>query len=63
MERICAYSGEPIEQGKGLMYVKKSGEVLHYKTRKCLREHQGLKRAPRYVRWTQASREARGKTD
>lgn len=63
MERVCAYSGETIEPGKGLMYVKKNGDVLHYKSRKCLREHQHLRRAPRYVRWTQASRDARGKTD
>ncbi len=61
MDRICSYSGEPIEPGKGLLYVKRNGEVLHYKSRKCLREHQGLGRAPRYVRWTKASREARGK--
>lgn len=63
MARVCSYSGEDIEPGKGLMYVKKNGEVLHYKSRKCLREHQGLKRAPRYVKWTKASREARGKSD
>lgn len=51
-DRICSYSGEVIEPGTGLMYVKRNGEVYNYKTRKCFREHQTLKRVPRYVRWT-----------
>jgi large subunit ribosomal protein L24e len=63
MERVCAFSGQTIEAGTGLMYVKKNGEVLHYVSRKCLREHQGLKRAPRYTLWTKASRVARGKEE
>lgn len=55
-DRICSFSGEPIEPGTGIMYVKKNGEVYHYISRKCLREHQGLKRVNRYVPWTQAAR-------
>lgn len=61
MEHVCAYSGEAIEPGKGIMFVKRNGDVLYYKSRKCLREHQDLGRVPRYVRWTKHSREARGK--
>ncbi len=57
MERVCSYSGDVIEPGTGLMYVKRNGEVYHYKTRKCFREHQKLKRVPRYVRWTKQARE------
>ncbi len=52
MERKCSFSGEDIEPGSGLLYVKRNGEVYHYKSRKCFREHQRLKRVPRYVRWT-----------
>lgn len=57
MEKICAFSGEPIEPGTGLMYVKKNGEVLHYKTRKCFSEHQHLGRVNRYVKWTRVAHE------
>ncbi len=57
MSRVCAYSGEDIEPGTGLMYVKKNGEVYHYKTRKCLKEHQKLGRVNRYVPWTKVARE------
>jgi large subunit ribosomal protein L24e len=56
-EFICAFSGDPIEPGTGLMYVKRNGEVLHYKTRKCLKEHQKLGRINRYVKWTKAARD------
>ena len=57
--RVCAFSGDDIEPGTGLMYVKRNGEVLYYKSRKCLREHQGLGRVNRYVKWTKAAREAK----
>ncbi len=52
MKRVCSFSGEEIEPGTGIMYVKKNGEVLHYKSRKCLKNHQGMKRVNRYVKWT-----------
>ena len=53
----CAFSGEDIEPGTGIMYVKKDGSVLHYKNRMCLRNHQGLGRVNRYTKWTNAARD------
>ncbi len=50
--RVCTFTGEEIEPGTGLLYVKKNGEVLHYKNRKAFKNHQQLKRVPRYVRWS-----------
>lgn len=58
-ERTCSFSGESIEPGTGIMYVKKNGEVYHYISRKCLREHQGLKRMNRYVKWTKAAHDVK----
>jgi large subunit ribosomal protein L24e len=55
----CSFSGEEIEPGTGIMYVRKDGSVLHYKNRMCMRNHQGLGRTNRYTRWTQAAREAK----
>ncbi len=53
----CAFSGEDIEQGTGIMFVKKDGTVLHYKNRMCLRNHLGLGRVNRYTKWTRAAHE------
>lgn len=49
--RKCSFSGEPIEPGTGILYVRKNGEVLHFKNRKSLRNHK-LGRVNREVKWT-----------
>lgn len=51
----CAFSGEDIEPGTGIMYVKKDGAVFHYKNRMCLTNHQKLGRVNRYTKWTKAA--------
>lgn len=53
---LCSFSGEEIEPGTGIMYVKKDGSVLHYKSRMCMRNHQSLGRVNRYTKWTHAAR-------
>ncbi len=56
----CSFSGEAIEPGTGLMYVKKNGEVLWFKNSKCMRNALNLGRVNRHVRWTKAFQEHRG---
>ncbi|MGB0653071.1 MAG: 50S ribosomal protein L24e [Thermoplasmatota archaeon] len=54
MSRVCSFSGEEIEPGTGLLFVKKDGTVLHFKNRKALRNMLGLGRVNRHVKWTRA---------
>lgn len=51
-ERTCAFSGEPIEPGTGVMFVKRDGTVLYFKSSKCRKNFLGLGRIPRRVRWS-----------
>lgn len=55
-----SFSGEEIEPGTGIMYVKKNGEVLHFKSSKTMRNMLKLGRINRNVRWTAAFKEHRG---
>ena len=50
--RICSFSGEEIEPGTGMMYVKKDGTVLYFRDSKCRKNFLKLGRVPRRVRWT-----------
>jgi large subunit ribosomal protein L24e len=49
--RICNFSGEEIEPGTGVMYVKRDGTVLWFKDSKA-RKNMKLGRNPRKVKWT-----------
>ena len=49
--RICSFSGEEIEPGTGVMYVKRDGTVLWFKDSKA-RKNMKLGRNPRKVKWT-----------
>lgn len=48
----CAFSGEKIEPGTGIMFVKTDGTVLHFLNRKCLQSYFKLRRDPRKLKWT-----------
>lgn len=52
-ERTCDYTGEPIEPGTGIMYVKANGEVLHFVNSKAEKNY-FLGREPRDLEWTEA---------
>lgn len=56
----CTFSGEEIEPGTGIMYVRRNGEVLWFKNSKSMRNMLQLGRINRHVKWTQAFREHRG---
>lgn len=55
-----SFSGEDIEPGTGILYVRKNGEILHFKSSKSLRNMLKLGRINRNVRWTEAFKEHRG---
>ena len=48
----CAFSGERIEPGTGIMYVKTDGTILNFLNRKCMQCYFKLKRDPRKLKWT-----------
>ena len=50
--RICTFSGEEIEPGTGLMFVKRDGTVHYFKNSKARKNALNLKRNPRKVKWT-----------
>ena len=50
--RVCSFSGEEIEPGTGLMFVRKDGSVLWFKDSKARKNSLKLKRNPRKVKWT-----------
>ncbi|MEK9731196.1 MAG: 50S ribosomal protein L24e, partial [Candidatus Poseidoniales archaeon] len=50
--RICSFSGDEIEPGTGMMYVKKDGSVLWFKNSKARKNMMQLRRNARKVKWT-----------
>jgi large subunit ribosomal protein L24e len=50
--RTCDYSGEEIEPGTGIMYVRTDGTVLHFADSKCEKNY-FLGREPRDLEWTE----------
>ena len=50
--RICNFTGEEIEPGTGMMFVRKDGSVLWFKNSKARKNHLHLKRNARKVKWT-----------
>ena len=51
-QRICNFSGEEIEPGTGLMFVRRDGTVLWFKSSKARKNIVNLSRNPRRVKWT-----------
>ncbi|WP_207587886.1 50S ribosomal protein L24e [Halomontanus rarus] len=56
--RTCDYTGEDIEPGTGIMYVRNDGTVLHFVDSKAEKNYK-LGREPRDLEWTAEGR--RGK--
>ena len=54
--RTCDYSGEEIEPGTGIMYVRTDGTVLHFVDSKAEKNY-FLGREARDLEWTEAGRE------
>ena len=57
----CSFCGGPMPEGKGRMFVKKSGQVLYFCSSKCKNNFR-LGRQGKGRKWTTTSRKERGKT-
>ena len=58
-KRTCDYSGEEIEPGTGIMYVRNDGTVLHFVDSKAEKNY-FLGREPRDLEWTAEGRRSKG---
>ncbi len=58
-QRTCDYTGEAIEPGTGIMYVKTDGTVLHFVDSKAEKNYK-LGREPRDLEWTAEGRRGKG---
>ncbi len=50
--RVCSFSGEEIELGIGIMFVRKDGSILWFKNSKARKNMVKLSRNSRKVKWT-----------
>ena len=50
--RICTFSGEEIEPGTGMMFVRRDGSILWFKNSKARKNLVKLGRNARRVKWT-----------
>ena len=55
----CSFTGKPIPPGTGMMYVKKTGQVLHFINSKAKKNYIDLGRVPARTRWTDTARKKR----
>ncbi|NGM69264.1 50S ribosomal protein L24e [Natronolimnobius sp. AArcel1] len=58
-KRTCDYTGEEIEPGTGIMYVRNDGSVLHFVDSKAEKNYK-LGREPRDLEWTEEGRAGKG---
>lgn len=50
--RVCSFSGDEIEPGTGLMFIRKDGTVMWFKNSKARKNALKLGRNARKVKWT-----------
>ncbi|OYT32021.1 50S ribosomal protein L24e [Candidatus Woesearchaeota archaeon] len=48
----CTFCQKSIEPGKGTMFVKNDGKILHFCSSKCEKNMLKLKRTARELKWT-----------
>lgn len=48
----CSFCGNAIERGTGKIFVKKTGKILAFCSRKCEKNMLKLGRNPRIIKWT-----------
>ena len=58
-KRTCDYTGEEIEPGTGIMYVRNDGTVLHFVDSKAEKNYK-LGRESRDLEWTEEGRAGKG---
>ena len=57
----CSFTGKQIPPGTGMMYVKKTGQVLYFISSKAKKNYIKLNPVPARTRWTDVSRSQRNK--
>ena len=57
----CSFTGKQIPPGTGMMYVKKTGQVLYFISSKAKKNYIKLNRVQARTRWTDVSRSQRNK--
>ena len=57
----CSFTGKPIPPGTGMMYVKKTGQVLYINNSKAKKNYLNLNRVPSRTKWTDTARKLREK--
>tara|TARA_B100000586_G_scaffold195635_1_gene144439 strand:+ start:218 stop:409 length:192 start_codon:yes stop_codon:yes gene_type:complete len=57
----CSFTGRPIPPGTGMMYVKKTGQVLYFINSKAKKNYLNLNRVPARTKWTDTARKKREK--
>tara|TARA_E500000331_G_scaffold349559_1_gene392935 strand:- start:332 stop:730 length:399 start_codon:yes stop_codon:yes gene_type:complete len=55
----CSFTGKPIPPGTGMMYVKKTGQVLYFINSKARKNYVNLGRVPARTRWTDVAAKKR----
>lgn len=50
--KTCGFCGSNIEPGTGTIYVRRSGNIVDFCSRKCRVNMINLKRVPRRTKWT-----------
>ena len=55
----CSFCGKDIDRGTGMMYVKKTGQVLYFINSKAKKNYIELGRVPARTRWTDVARKKR----
>lgn len=56
----CSFCGRVAKKGTGKMFVRKTGKIIYFCSRKCEKNMIKLERKPRKVRWTRTFRKKKG---
>ena len=56
----CSFCGDGLQEGRGKMFVKVSGQVLYFCNSKC-QSNWGKKRQGKHTRWTKRFQEEKAK--
>ncbi len=54
---VCRFCGNELQDGKGVMFVKRDGTIFYFCSNKCMRNFE--MRNPREVKWTKAYHESK----
>ena len=57
----CSFTGKQIPPGTGMMYVKKTGQILYFINSKAKKNYLKLNRIPARTKWTDVARKQRDK--